>query len=106
MPSRILVLAVALLAGSVLPGRAQGFISPFAGYNFGGDSANCVSLQNCEERRLNLGVSVGTTHGIFGFEEDIAYAGEFFGKTPGSDNALLTVMSSVLLVLPAGPIRP
>src|SRR5580765_7879767 len=107
MPSRCIQLVLpAMLVLAAVPARAQGFISPFAGYNFGGDSANCISLQNCEERRLNLGVSVGTTHGIFAFEEDIAYAGEFFGKTPGSDTALLTVMSSVLLVLPAGPIRP
>src|SRR5712671_6267885 len=97
---------IMLLSCTAAPARAQVFISPFAGYNFGGDSANCVSLQNCEEKRLNLGVSVGTTHGILGFEEDIAYAGEFFGKTPGGSNALLTVMSNVMVVLPAGPIRP
>ena len=106
MPSRILILAAALLGYSALPAQAQGFISPFAGYNFGGDSANCVSLQNCEEKRLNLGVSFGTTHGIFGFEEDFAYARDFFGKTPGGNNAMLTVMSNLMLVVPAGPIQP
>src|SRR6266576_712097 len=106
MSSRRVLAIIVLLGSAAVPARAQGFISPFAGYNFGGDSANCASLQNCEEKRLNLGVSVGTTHGIFGFEEDLAYAGEFFGKTPGGNNALLTVMSNVLMVLPAGPIRP
>ena len=106
MPSRILILAAALLGYSVLPAQAQGFISPFAGYNFGGDSANCISLQNCEEKRLNLGVSFGSTHGIFGFEEDVAYARDFFGKTPGGNNAMLTVMTNLMLVVPAGPIQP
>src|SRR5829696_5180060 len=102
----VVVFAIALLSCSAVPARAQAFISPYAGYNFGGDSANCTSLQNCEEKRLNLGVSFGTTRGIFGFEEDIAYARDFFGKTPGSSNAVLTVMSNLLLVVPAGPIQP
>lgn len=105
-PRRLLVLAVALLNWTAAPARAQGFISPFAGFNFGGDSAACASLRNCEEKRLNLGASLGTTHGIFGFEEDIAYAREFFGKTPGGNNAVLTVMSSLMLVVPAGPVQP
>src|SRR5215211_3936645 len=98
----IVVVATALLSCSATAAHAQAFISPYAGYNFGGDSANCVSLQNCEEKRLNLGVSFGTTHGILGFEEDIGYARDFFGKTPGSSNAVLTVMSNLLLVVPAG----
>src|SRR3954452_22716383 len=104
--SSIPLIVLALVFGAARPGDAQAFISPYAGYNFGGDSANCVSLQNCEEKRLNLGVSFGTTHGIFGFEEDIAYARDFFGRTPGGNNAVLTVMSNLMLVLPAGPIRP
>ena len=107
MPSsRILWFVASLSIWSAAPARAQAFISPYAGYNFGGDSANCAGLQNCDEKRLNLGVSFGTTHGIFGFEEDIAYARDFFGTTPGGDNAVLTAMSSLLLVLPAGPFQP
>ena len=107
MPShRILGLTAGLLLLIAVPARGQGFISPFGGYNFGGDSANCASVQNCEEKRLNLGVSVGTTHGIFGFEEELAYARDFFGKTPGGNNAVLTVMSNVMVVVPAGPIQP
>ncbi len=107
MPShRILGLTAGLLLLIAVPARGQGFVSPFAGYNFGGDSANCASVQNCEEKRLNLGVSVGTTHGIFGFEEELAYARDFFGKTPGGNNAVLTVMSNVMVVVPAGPIQP
>jgi opacity protein-like surface antigen len=104
--SHIPLLVLALVCGAARPARAQGFISPYAGYNFGGDSANCASLQNCDEKRLNLGVSFGTTHGIFGFEEDIAYAREFFGSTPGGRNAVLTVMSNLMIVVPAGPIQP
>jgi opacity protein-like surface antigen len=106
MTPRTLIAAALLLLAPAAPARAQAFISPFAGYSFGGDAANCVSLQNCDEKRLNAGVSFGTTHGIFGFEEDIAYAPDFFGKTPGGSNAVLTVMSNLMIVVPAGPIQP
>lgn len=98
--------AAALMALASTPARADGFITPYWGYNFGGDSANCVSLTNCEEKRTNWGVSFGATHGIFGFEEDIGYAKDFFGKTPTGDNAVLTVMSNFMVVVPAGPIQP
>jgi Outer membrane protein beta-barrel domain len=98
--------AAGLLAVAATPARADGFITPYWGFNFGGDSANCVSLSNCEDKRTNWGVSFGATHGIFGFEEDIGYAKDFFGKTPGTNNAVLTIMSDFMLVVPAGPIQP
>ena len=88
------------------PARADGFLTPFVGFNFGGDSASCVSLTACDEKRLNWGVSFGTTRGIFGIEGDIGYAPDFFGKTEGADNAVLTVMSNLMVLVPAGPIQP
>jgi hypothetical protein len=93
-------------AVTAAPAHAAGFISPFLGFNFGGDSANCIGLTTCEEKRANWGVAAGTTGGAFGFEEEIAYAPDFFGKTPGEDNAVLTVMTNVMMVLPAGRVRP
>jgi opacity protein-like surface antigen len=98
--------AAALVALASTPARADGFLTPYWGYNFGGDSANCVSLTNCEDKRTNWGVAFGATSGIFGFEEDIGYAKDFFGKTPTGDNAVLTVMSNFMVVVPAGPIQP
>jgi opacity protein-like surface antigen len=110
MPSiRALAIACAtsaILVGNVTPARADGFISPFIGFNFGGDSSNCASLTNCEDKRTSFGVSLGTVRGVFGFEEDIGYTPDFFGKTPGGDNAMLTLMSNLMLVIPAGPIQP
>jgi len=106
MRLRVLI-ASAVLALSAAPARAQGFISPFLGFTFGGDvAATCASVTNCEDHRANWGVAFGTTHGILGFEEDIGYAKDFFGKTPTSDNAVLTVMSNLMVIIPAGPIRP
>jgi opacity protein-like surface antigen len=96
----------AVLIATATPARADGFISPFIGFNFGGDSSNCASLTNCEDKRSNFGVSLGTVRGAIGFEEEIAYSPEFFGKIPGGDNAMLTLMSNLMLVIPAGPIQP
>lgn len=98
-------LTAALLAATATAAHAEGFLSPFVGFNFGGDSANCASLTSCEEKRLNWGVAFGTV-GVLGFEEEIAYSSSFFGKTPGGDNAMLTLMSNLMIVIPAGPIQP
>jgi hypothetical protein len=103
---RIFVLSIALLSFGPRAARADGFISPFVGFGFGGDSATCVSLTNCEEKRLSWGASIASTTAGFGLEEDIAYAPDFFGKTPAGDNAMLTLMSNLLLVIPVGPVRP
>jgi outer membrane protein with beta-barrel domain len=104
--ARILVLASAILAA--IPGTAwsQGFVTPYIGYNYGGDSINCIGLRNCEEKHKNFGVSLGKTNGIFGIEQDIAYAPHFFGERAEGGNSMLTVMSSLLVVAPLGPIQP
>jgi opacity protein-like surface antigen len=104
---RLMLIAAGVLACAVRPASAQGFISPFLGFTYGGDvAATCARLLDCEEKRLNWGVAFGSASGVLGFEEEIAYAKNFFGKTPDGDNAVLTVMSNVLAVVPAGPIRP
>ena len=98
--------AAAMAVLTAVPARADGFITPYIGFNFGGDSANCASLRNCDEKRTNWGVTFGSTNGIFGIQEDIGYAPEFFGKTPGGENGVLHLMTDFMIVLPAGPIQP
>lgn len=102
---RILTAAALLLAFDATPARADGFISPFLGFNYGGDSTNCIRLTSCDDRRMNWGIALGSTGGVIGFEEEFAYAPNFFGTT-GADNAVLTVMSNLLLIIPAGPVQP
>lgn len=99
-----LLLAMTIGAG-VAPVHAQGFITPFLGFNFGGDSANCLSLTNCEQKRTNFGVSIGKLSGV-GLEEDISYAKDFFGSTPGTESSVFTAMTSLMVAVPAGPIHP
>jgi opacity protein-like surface antigen len=95
--------ALALAAG---PARADGYITPFLGYNFGGDSSNCQTLTNCEDKHLNFGASLMSASGIFGFEEDLAYAKNFFGVVPGADNNVFTAMSNLTAGVFGGPVQP
>ena len=109
--ARVAVLAAAFISLSVLPAAAQGdegaqgFISPLIGFNFGGDSG-CPELTDCEDKRVNAGVTLGVLGDVFGFEEEFAYASNFFGETPGVSNSVLTVMTNVMLVPNVGPVRP
>jgi opacity protein-like surface antigen len=99
--------AAALLAIAVpAPAHAEGFITPFIGYNFGGDSGNCQSLTNCNDKHTNFGVSLGSMGTIFGFEEDISYAKNFFGEAPGGDNSVFSAMSNLLVGIGVGPVQP
>jgi len=103
---RYVLLAAAALSLGSTTARAQGFITPFLGYNFGGDSSNCESLTSCQDKRLNFGVSIGAAGGLLGFEEDIAYAKNFFGEVPGVENNVFTAMSNLMIRVPAGPVQP
>jgi hypothetical protein len=103
---RVLLLVCAGMTTVTVPAAAQGFFSPFVGYNFGGDSVNCVSLRNCDERHTNLGISFGSTSRFAGTEQDIGYAPNFFGETADGKNSMLTATSSFLVIVPLGPVRP
>ena len=94
----------AALVLSVVPAYADRSITPFLGYNFGGDSGNCVSLRDCQEKHVNFGLSVASTGRILGLEEDLSYAREFFGT--GTGDSVLTVMTNLVFTLPIGPIQP
>ena len=104
--TRHLAFASMLLLLVSAPARADGFIVPFVGYNFGGDSGNCPSLTDCNEKRLNFGVAFGSMGAAIGFEQDISYARNFFGETPGADNSVFSVMSNLLIGPGVGPVRP
>src|SRR5437660_8886791 len=103
---KLLAFTVAALAASARPASADGFVTPYIGYNFGGDSANCQSLTNCEEKHLNFGASLMGTGAIFGFEEDIGYAKDFFASVPAADNSVFTAMSNITAGVFKGPIQP
>ena len=96
--------ALVLLLSAWSAAEAQTFISPFIGYNFGGD-AGCRQIADCEDKKSNVGVSIGSA-GIIGFEEELAYAKNFFGEAPGVSSSVLTLMSNVMVAPRIGPVRP
>jgi opacity protein-like surface antigen len=85
--------------------RAQSYISPLVGYDFGGDSG-CPTITGCEDKRLNFGIGLGQLGAVLGFETEFAYAKDFFGSGPNLSSNVLTVMGNVMLVPAIGPVRP
>lgn len=106
---RLAIITTMLVAGLVATApssaRAQGFVSPFIGYNFGGDSG-CPSVTNCQDKRLNAGVAVGAMGTLFGIEEEFAYAKNFFGSVPNQSSSVLTLMTNLMIVPKIGPVAP
>ena len=100
-------LGLIFLAAALAPGdaRAQGFIAPFVGFDFGGDSG-CQTASECEDKNSNIGVSLGKIGGAVGFETDIGYARNFFGEVPGQKANVLTVMSNIMIIPKIGAVRP
>ena len=46
------------------------------------------------------------TGDVFGFEEEFAYAKDFFGTAPGLSSSVVTVMSNAMFIPKVGPVRP
>ena len=84
--------------------RAQGFISPLIGFDYGGDSG-CPTASDCEDKNSNIGVAFGSL-GVIGYEGELAYARNFFGETPGTNSSVLTFMHNVMVAPKIGPVRP
>ena len=104
---RHLAVAAIVLAVTAAPALADGLVVPFVGFNFGGDSGSqCVSLTNCKEKRTNFGVSFISMGTVFGLEEDISYAKNFFGETPGEANSVFSAMTNLVIGPGVGPVRP
>ncbi len=105
-PIPTLILAAAVSMAAAAPVQADSFVTPFYGFNFGGDSANCPSFSACENKRANFGVSFGATRTLVGFEEDVSFAKDFYGSVPGGDNSIFTLMSNLLIGVLRGPVQP
>jgi opacity protein-like surface antigen len=98
------IAVVTFIVATPSAARADGFLSGLIGYNFGG-AAGCPTLRNCDDKRANLGVSVGSV-GVIGFEEELAYAKDFFGKTDSGSSSVLTLMSNLLIAPGFGVVHP
>lgn len=101
----LFALTLGLLGGVAQPASAQVFLSPIVGYNFGGDSG-CPSATNCKDKNLNLGIAFGNYGDLFGLEEELAYAKDFFGEVPSQESSVVTLMTNLLLSPNVGTIKP
>jgi len=101
------VVLILLVSALMTPGAvyAQGFVSPFIGYDFGGDSG-CPQITGCEDKKLNVGVSVGNLGSVVGAELEFAYAKNFFGDIPAVSSSVLTLMGNVMLSPRFGIVQP
>ena len=103
--SWIHILTVLLVVTGARPANAQGFISPFLGYNFGGD-AGCPEVTNCEDKHANYGVAVGALGSVVGFEAEFAHTNDFLGASSNSSTNVFTFMANFMLAPKFGPIQP
>jgi hypothetical protein len=106
-PARLvqIVLTLGILALLPAEARAQGYISPFIGFDFGGDSG-CRIAADCEDKNSNIGVSFGRMGTMFGVEAELGYARDFFGDTPGTASNVLTFTTNLMIGPRIGPVRP
>ena len=100
-----LLFVLGAFAFTPTPAAAQGFISPFIGFNFGGDSG-CITATNCEDKDSNFGVSGGKLWALGGLEVDFGYARNFFGDSEAGEVSVLTLMTNVVIGPKIGPVRP
>jgi opacity protein-like surface antigen len=103
--ARLVILVALFLVATSIPSRAQGFISPLIGYDFGGNSG-CPQISGCEDKRTNVGVAFGTMGRILGFEEEFADAKNFFGSVGTQSSSVITLMSNIMIVPAIGPVHP
>jgi opacity protein-like surface antigen len=98
-------LAALFLVSWASQASAQAYISPFIGYNFGGDSG-CPEVSNCEDKTRNLGVSFGSIGSVLGSELEFSFIDNFFGETPGVSSSVLTLMGNFMLAPKFGVVQP
>ena len=82
--------------------RADGLLVPFAGVNFGGNAGESIG-DGTDAKRFDWGVSLAWMGGgVFGFEGDLGYSPDFYGKSDLGGSSVLSLMGNVLLGVPFG----
>jgi hypothetical protein len=91
----LLLFATIALVSAPAPARADGWVSPFVGTNFGNNSG---------DGRVNVGVNAGGMGaGIIGAELDFGYAPSFFGNAGKfGSNYVMDLMGNLIVGVPVG----
>ncbi len=87
------------------PARADGFLSPNVGVNFGGEAGRRLADAFKDGSKVTYGVAAGWMGaGIIGLEEDVAFTPNFYGNDPAtvSSNRVLTLMTNLIVGVPVG----
>ena len=92
----ILTAAVGLVAAPI-PARAEGFVTPWVGANWG-------SGNNVDNGRAAFGINAGGMGaGIIGGEVAFGYSPSFFGtKNDFGNNTVLDLMGNIIVGIPVG----
>jgi opacity protein-like surface antigen len=100
------VLATTLILALPLPARAEWFVTPFFGGNFGGVAGDPVFPgATPSSDRMNWGVTSGWTgSGWLGFDADFGHAPKFFDDDFGfvTETSVLTLMGNARVAVPWG----
>jgi opacity protein-like surface antigen len=104
---KILIAGACLVTLIGLPSaaRADGYVSPFIGANFGGSVGTPLNVATRNRNRAAFGAQFGGMGGgIFGAEVDFSYTRNFFTESEGiiESNTLLTVVPALIIGVPIG----
>jgi len=99
------VCAAMFVLGTTNLAHADGFISPFIGGSFGGDSG-CPEIANCNTKTRNIGVGIGSLGSVIGGEFEFNFIDQFFGQTTGVSSNMFTMMGNVMFAPKVGAIQP
>jgi len=99
---RMLVAGFLFVVLTPAAARADGFIVPFIGANFGGDAGQSLG-DGVDAKRVDWGASFGWMGGgVFGLEGDIGYSKDFYGKSDIGGSSVLSLAGNLLLGIPFG----
>ena len=105
---QVYAVAVVIVLGVLLsaaPVRADGFVSPSVGVDFGGNAGSTLRGAVNNSNKVNVGAAVGwMSAGVFGLEEDFSWAPNFFGSggTFIDKTRVITLMTNAIAGIPVG----
>src|SRR5262245_54700648 len=99
---RTVAMLFVMMAVTPAAARADGFIVPFVGVNFSGDAGQNIG-DGADAKPLDWGTRFAWMGGVvFGFEGDIGYSPDFYGKNDVGGSGVLSLMGNVLVGVPFG----
>ncbi len=100
--TKVIALALVAIVLAPVPARADIMLIPFFGLNVGGDSGKEISAA-FDSSQFNWGASLAFMGGgIFGFEGDLGFSPDFYGKNDVGGSSVLTATGNLIIGIPFG----